>query len=167
MANLTFQLLDKTTHDRASFNCGEDVLNNFLQLYASQSTNTHRSKTFVCVDVANESEILGYYTLVFEQLDLNLIPPNKRRGFAGIVPVLLIARLAVDIQFQHQGVGQLMLMDICRKFLITYEVGGGAGIAVNAKHQKAANYYQRFGFIPAPDDPLTLFLPVGTIQSVF
>lgn len=60
-----------------------------------------------------------------------------------------------------------MLMDIFSKFLIAYEVGGGAGIAVNAKNPAAANYYITFGFIAAPDDPLTLFLPVTTIKSAF
>jgi GNAT superfamily N-acetyltransferase len=165
MANLVFQLLNKKKHDRAAFDCREPALNLFLQKHANQDIGNNKSRTFVCVDSDNQSEILGYYTLVYEHINLELLPANKRRGFAGNAPVLLIARLAVDVCFQNQGLGRFMLMDTFKKFLIAYEVGGGAGIAVNAKNQRVADYYANFGFIAAPDDPLTLFLPVTTIKA--
>lgn len=165
MANLVFQLLDKKKHNRIAFDCNELALNVFLQKHANQDIGNHKSRTFVCVDTTKETQILGYYTLVYEHINLEVLPVNKRRGFAGSAPALLIARLAVDKCFQKQGLGRFMLMDIFKKFLTAYEVGGGAGIAVNAKHSTAANYYATFGFIEAPDDPLTLFLPVTTIKT--
>lgn len=103
MANLVFQLLNKKKHDRAAFDCNESALNAFLQKHANQDIGKHKSRTFVCVDTAKGSEILGYYTLVYEHINLEMLPANKRRGFAGSAPALLIARLAVDIHFQKQG----------------------------------------------------------------
>ena len=118
MANLVFQLLNKKKHDRTAFDCKEPALNSFLQQQANQHIGQHKSRTFVCVDTKNQSEILGYYTLVYEHIDLELLPANKRRGFTGNAPVLLIARLAVDVCFQKQGLGRLMLMDIFKKFAL-------------------------------------------------
>lgn len=167
MANITFQLLDKKNHNRADFDCGEPILNIFLQKNANQDIGHHKSRTFVCIASENSSEILGYYTLVYESFDINQIPKANRRGHKEIAPVLLLARLAVDVQFQHQGLGKLMMLNMFQKFTTSYQVAGGAGIGVNAKNDEVAHFYSKFGFIPSPINPLQLFLPARTLIKGF
>lgn len=167
MATIAFRLLDPNAHDRAAFDCGEPTLNIFLQRNANSALKQGNSRTFACVDVEQPTFILGYYTLVYDKIDLEIIPASARRGFQGSAPILLLARLAIDRHFQSLGLGRLMVGDILAKYVDAYQVAGGAGIVVQAKNNNAAKFYQQVGFIPAESDALKLFLPSKTILMAF
>lgn len=168
MAIISFQLLDKTIHDRNRFGCGRKELDTFLKSQANAAIPLGKSRTFVVIDKQQPSEILGYYALVYDRISLVHIPKKKRRGFAEDIPVILLARLAVDIHFQGQGLSRLMVADVLKKACLAHEVAGGAGIVVKAKNLELSWYYHKtFGFIPSKHDPTILFLPIQTVLNTF
>jgi hypothetical protein len=82
------------------------------------------------------------------------------------LPVARLARLAVDTQFQRQGLGEHLLADaLYRCHRLAGEIGM-VGVIVDAKHEKAKAYYQRFEFETLQDAPLTLWLPVAAIAKL-
>jgi len=74
------------------------------------------------------------------------------------IPGVRLGRLAVDRQYQGTGLGELLLVDALTRAQRIYTEGGGIGLFVDAIDEQAAGYYQRFGFVASPDNPLLLFL---------
>src|SRR5260370_19048407 len=76
------------------------------------------------------------------------------------IPVMLLARLAVDHREQGKGLGKALLKDAILRTLQAAEIAGLKLLLVHAKDEAAADFYRRHGFDPLVDDPLNLFLPV-------
>jgi predicted N-acetyltransferase YhbS len=79
--------------------------------------------------------------------------------------VALIGRLAVDKEFQGQGLGSILLADACQKVVQASAVFAVAAIVVNAKDGSARNFYQNFGFLPFPGQPNRLLLPATPLSG--
>lgn len=153
-------------HQRKPFNCGDADLNHFLQHYARQSHQQGGAKTFVAVEQANPTRILGFYTLAPAALTYTQTPELLRRGLARHdVPGFRLARLAVDLRAQGQGLGgQLLLLAGKRCILASAQVGG-LMLIIDAKNQQVASWYASYGAIPLQDAPLTLVLPLATLKA--
>ena len=78
-----------------------------------------------------------------------------------------LARLAVSKNMQRKGLGAHMIINAMDRVLRVAEHLGIIGFFVDAKDAEAAMYYKQFGFIPLPDNPLELFLPLATIRQAF
>lgn len=78
-----------------------------------------------------------------------------------------LARLAVTNHLQRKGLGSHLLLDAMDRVLRVAEHLGIIGFFIDAKDEKAADYYRQFGFIPLPDNALELFLPLTTIRKAF
>ncbi|WP_374244694.1 GNAT family N-acetyltransferase [Zoogloea sp.] len=146
-------------HDRTKFDCGEAALNLWLAEQSLQQQKRRQSRTFVFVDVANPEVILAYYTLTISEVDGASYP--SRRSQPRRLPVIRLGRLAVSKELQQQGMGEFLLMNAIERANEISNNGGGVALAVDAKNDQAAAFYQRYGFESAPDDPLLLFLPLG------
>lgn len=154
------------THDRASFDCGEPQLNDFLQHHARQSHERGGAKTFVAVPRDDRMRVLGFYSLSPASIDYARTPELVRKGLARYdVPVFRLGRLAVDQGMQGSGLGgQLLLMAGRRCLLVAAEVGGVA-LLIDAKNERAAGWYESYGALPLLDAPRSLLLPLRTIEA--
>lgn len=153
-------------HDRKSFDCGSPDLNDYLKRYARQNHASGGAKTFVAVPPAEPAHILGYYSISPGAIEFARVPANLTRKLGRYdVPVFRLGRLAVERSLQGQGLGgDLLLAAGERALAVTAEVGGVA-LAIDAKDENAARWYERFGALPLQDDPLKLILPLVAIAD--
>ncbi len=157
--------LDKKYHNRADFDCGEIALNEYLKKFASQNAAQDLSRTFVMLSSATDTkQILGYYTLTVGQIDFENLPTDLTKRIPRYpIPIARLARLAVDKKLQGQHLGQILLMDALRRCAKVSQETGIFGIVVDAKHDKAKKFYQKYGFIEINNQPLTLFIRMSTV----
>jgi GNAT superfamily N-acetyltransferase len=153
-------------HDRADFDCGEPALNEFLQLYARRNHDLGGAKTFLAIDDADHKTILGFYTLRPASVEYARTPQIVRRGLGRYdVPVFRLARLAVDRTVQGQSLGGQLLIAAGRRCLLAAAEVGGVALLIDAKNERAANWYAGYGALPLEDNPLTLVLPLETVRA--
>ena len=152
-------------HERAKFDCGEPSLNNYLQRVALQNDERNIGRTFVAVE-AGSPRILGYYTLATGKVTFETMPSNKKLPPHLPVPVVLLGRLAVDESAKGTGLGKWLLLHALWR---TGQIARSAGVyavEVDALHEKAAQFYLKYGFTPLLDDPLHLYLSMKDIEAI-
>lgn len=159
---LTIETLSRP-HNRNAFDCGDELLNHFLQKIARQHIDKGLSKTFVLVDGQQPEEIIAYMTLVVCEVLADHIAHQWAKKYADRIPAAKLARLAVAKDQQRKGYGQLLLIDALQKTVHVSQVMGIAGLFVDAKHKQAQVYYQQFGFLALPEQLDNLFMPISTI----
>jgi GNAT superfamily N-acetyltransferase len=155
------------TKSRSGFDCGVPALNEYLQRFARQNHESGGAKTFVAVGPAAPEVVLGYYTISPGAIAFAKAPAALTRKLGRYeVPVFRLGRLAVSQALQGRGLGgDLLLAAGERASAVAREVGGVA-LAIDAKDDLAAGWYERFGALRLLDDPLKLVLPLDTIRSV-
>jgi GNAT superfamily N-acetyltransferase len=153
-------------HDREAFDCGEEALNEFLRRYARKSHQLGGAKTFLAINDAATKTILGFYSLSPASVDYSRTPEIVRHGLARYdVPGFRLARLAVDRKWQGKGIGGQLLLAAGRRCLLAAAEVGGVVLVIDAKNEKVARWYASYGAVPLLDGPLTLLLPLGTIEA--
>ena len=153
-------------HDREAFDCGEQALNEFLRRYASKSHELGGAKTFVAIDDADNMTILGFYSLSPASVEYARTPEMVRHGLARHdVPGFRLARLAVDRRLQGQGLGGQLLLAAGRRCLRASAEVGGVVLVIDAKNERVAAWYAGYGAVPLLDAPLSLMLPLSTIET--
>ena len=152
-------------HDREAFDCGEEALNEFLRRYARKSHERGGAKTFLSIEDADKT-IVGFYSLSPASVDDARTPEIVRHGLARYdVPGFRLARLAVDRRFQGQGIGGQLLLAACRRCLLAAAKVGGVVLVIDAKNEKVPSWYASYGAVPLLDAPLTLLLPLATVEA--
>lgn len=150
-------------HNVESFDCGAEELNRFLIRYAWQNQQAGASQTYV--GLVGEL-VIGYHTLAVGQVSHEGAPERLARGLARHpIPIMLLARLAVDKAWQGQGAGRSLLKDALQRTLQAADIAGIRGVAVHAKDAVARGFYEHFNFVPSPTDPLHLFLLLKDIKA--
>lgn len=153
-------------HDCAGFDCGVPPLNEYLQRYARQNHASGGAKTFVAVSPDSPTTILGFYTMAPGAIDFGKVPEAARRGLGRHeVPVFRMGRLAVSLARQGQGLGGELLIAAGERALAVAEAVGGVALAIDAKDERAAQWYERLGALRLRDDPQKLVLPLATIAA--
>ena len=153
------------SHDRKAFDCGDLELNGFLHRHARQSHEKGGAKTFLAVSDPDRS-ILGYYSLAPASVSYARTPEIARRGLARHeVPGFRLARLAVHLAAQGQGLGGQLLLMAGRRCLRAAAEVGGVLLIIDAKNERVSAWYASYGAIPLQDTPLTLVLPLTLIEA--
>lgn len=153
-------------HDRKSFDCGSRVLNEYLERYARQNHESGGAKTFVAVLPTDPTRVLGYYSISPGAIEFARVPAKLTRKLGRYeVPVFRLGRLAVGLSVQGRGLGGDLLLSAGIRALSVATQIGGVALAIDAKDDRAANWYERFGASRLLDDPLKLVLPLGTIAA--
>lgn len=153
-------------HDRAAFDCGDFDLNLYLQRYARQNHASGGAKTFVAVNPAQPARILGYYSLSPGSLDYARTPAMAKRGLGRYdVPVFRLGRLAVDRLIQRAGLGGALLLAAAQRCMAVAEQVGGVALLIDAKDDRAAQWYERYGALRLDDAPLSLVLPFTIVAK--
>jgi GNAT superfamily N-acetyltransferase len=135
-------------HTIEGFDCGKPALNEWLLHHAQQAQGSGSAKTFV---VGENNCVVGYFSLTVGQVDSLEAPERIRKGMGQYpIPVVILARLAVNRQDQGRGIGVGMLQDSIRRTLLIAEQAGIRAILTHPIDDDAARFYTRFGFIASP-----------------
>lgn len=161
---LRIELLSRR-HNREGFDCGNPELNDYLRHTARQHTDKGLSRTEVLADDKTPTEILGYVTVSLAEIITDTLPPRYAKKYPAQAHGVKLARLAVAQSRQREGLGALMMIHAMRRALQVADSAGIVGLFVDAKDEAASRYYRRFGFLPLPDDPHKLFLPLATLRQ--
>jgi GNAT superfamily N-acetyltransferase len=153
-------------HDRATFDCGQPKLNEWLRQRAGQFHRKDLARTFVAVQ-PSRNFVGGYYSLSSHQVVYEALPDDEAKGLPSIdVPVVLLGRLAVDRRVQGQGLGSFLLIDALRRVQYLGEQMGIRAVEVDAIDETARTFYLKFGFKALLDDRFHLFLPMRVIREL-
>lgn len=149
-------------HDLSSFDCGQKDLNGWLQSRAMASEG--RSARTMVLPIGNR--VIGYYCLATGAVDRANLPNAKtKQNMPETVPVLVLGRLAVDINYQNRGFGGGLLKDAMKRALSASQIAGARALIVHAVDEKTCQFYRSYGFLKSPTNPLTLILPIETIVA--
>lgn len=152
-------------HDRKAFDCGTPELNEYLRRHARQNHESGGSKTFVAVAPQAPETVLGYYSIGPASLAFATVPGTLTKGLGRYeVAAFRLARLAVALPAQGQGLGGDLLLAAGARAVAVAAQAGGAALVIDAKDDRAARWYARFGAMPLLDNgPLSLILPLKTV----
>ena len=154
--------LDARLHDRASFQCGEPALDEYLRKYAVQQSAKGLSSIFVLIDDASPSKILGFYTLSAAQIGTDQLSDVEKKKLPRYpIPCFRMGRLARSNDHRGGGLGAVLLglaVDRCLKARVHV---GAYALLVDAKSEKASVFYRHYGFRVCVDSPMSLYLPLG------
>jgi len=154
-------------HDRKAFDCGEASLNQYLDRYANQDVRRRFNRVFVASPPGEPQLVIGYYSLSAGSLAAADLPAKFRRRLPRYpVPVVLLGRLAVAKPHQGKGLGGILIADALQRIALASQVMAVYAVIVDALNERAAEFYQQFGFIRLPNQPLKLFLPMETITRM-
>ena len=161
------ELLDKK-HNRKDFDCGKELLNDYLKTQARQDVKRKLSACFVLAD--SETKVIqGYYTLSNNSIPLSSFSEqiqNKLPKSYKSIPTTLLGRLAIDKKYQGNGIGKILLIDaLKRSYGISNEIGS-FGIIVDPIDDEAKGFYKKYDFIELPDSG-KMFIATQTLKELF
>lgn len=150
-------------HELAGFDCGKPPLNDFLLKYALQNQASGGARTYV---LTRGNRVIGYYSLAPASVVPEDAPTRVMKGQGRYpVPVILMARFALDSNEQGKGLGKALFRDALRRALAGAEAIGGRAFLVHAKDEEARAFYLKFGMEESPTNPLHLFLLFKDIRQ--
>lgn len=164
-ARFAIEALSKA-HDRSTFTCGNERIDAYFRTTVSQDIKRDYATCFVARELTTD-RIAGFYTLSSSNVPLTDVPSELTRKLPRYptVPAVLIGWLGRHINYSGQGLGEILLLDAIRT-IATAPIGAHAVFA-DVIDEKAAGFYEAFGFIPLLERPRTLYLPLATAQSLF
>lgn len=149
-------------HALGRFNCGVPSLNDWLRKRALPNQASGASRTYV---VCDDERVVAYDALVASAVVLDSATGKVRRNMPDPIPMIVLGRLAVDVDYQGQGLGRGLLQDAGRRVLQAAAEVGIRGLMVHAIDDSAKAFYQRLGFNVCPLDPMTLMITVAELGT--
>ena len=157
-------------HRLEEFDCGKPALTDWLLRHARQAQGSGSARTFI---VSNGDRVAGYFSLTVGQIDTLEAPERIRRGMGQYpIPLVILARLAVDLDYQGRGLGFSMLQDAIHRTVAITDQAGIRALLTHPIDESAEAFYRHFGFesTPANEQQLILLLKdarrfAGTPQS--
>jgi GNAT superfamily N-acetyltransferase len=159
--------LDPAVHRREVFHCESSELTEFLRKRARKEMDVRTSACFVLVSLQDPQRIAGFYTLSAAEISATTLPESFTRRLPRYpqVPVTLLGRVARDLAFRGEGIGDILLQDaLARALTLSGEIGS-IGVITDSKDQRAAEFYKEFGFQPLTGN--RMFLPMTEISQLF
>jgi len=150
------------SHRLDDFECGEAVLDDWLKRRAMANQLSGASRTFVVTD--RDGGVRGYYAMAAGAVSHHVATGSVRRNMPDPVPVMVLARLAVDRQAQGMHLGASLLRDAVSRAVAVSHNAGVRAILVHALHERAKQFYEHYGFQVSPVDPMTLMLRLARIK---
>ncbi|MBX7131189.1 MAG: GNAT family N-acetyltransferase [Fimbriimonadaceae bacterium] len=152
------------SHDFLDFDCGKEPLNTFLVRHALANQANGSARTFVGLD---SKRVIGYYSLTVGSLLYDEAPERMAKGLAKHpIPILLMARFAVDLGYQGQGVGKGLFKDALKRCLSVSREAGVRAFMVHAKDDEARRLYLRFGMLECPTNSLHLYFLLKDVERL-
>lgn len=151
------------SHRLDDFACGEAVLDDWLQRRALSNQASGATRTFVVA--VEDGQVRGYYAMAAGAVAHQLVTSGVRRNMPDPVPVMVLARLAVDRRAQGLHLGAALLQDAVNRAVAVSQNAGVRALLVHALHEKARQFYEHYGFQPSPTHPLTLMLRLSSVKA--
>jgi len=150
-------------HGFSDFDCGIASLNDYLRKYAYLNHQNRSARTYVAT---RGERVVGYYTLAAGSVRRDEAPRRVAQGLGQYpVPVILLARLAVDQGEQGRGLGKALLRDAILRALQASDIIGSRALLTHAKDERARAFYSKFGFEPSPVNEFHLYLLMKDIKK--
>ncbi|MGP0005685.1 MAG: GNAT family N-acetyltransferase [Acidimicrobiales bacterium] len=151
------------THQVLAFDSGRPELDDWLKRHALAAQKMDSARTFVA---ARSSRVVGYFSLTMGSVLREEAPKALVRGIPAYpVPMVLVARLAVDRVDQRAGLGTRLLAEALRMAVSAGEAAAARLIVVDALDEQAAGFYRRHGFVAPLDNPLRLFRRMKDVRA--
>jgi len=151
------------THNVDEFTCGESSLDDWLKRRALTNQLSGASRTFVVTDP--DGRVRGYYAMAAGAVSHQAATSNVRRNMPNPVPVMVLARLAVDQRSQGIKLGAALLQDAVRRAVSVSQNAGVRALLVHALHDRAKQFYEHYGFQESPQHPMTLTLRISSVKA--
>ena len=153
-------------HDTSEFDCGSEAQTKWLRKYAPQAQAAETSAVYV-VSLASSRRVVGYFALAAGSVEPSEAPERVTKGAGRYrIPVILLARLGVDVGEQGRGLGKALLKEV---LLRTSEAAGTVGaraLLIHAESEAARAFYEHLAeFEPSPTDPLHLYLLMKDLRA--
>ncbi len=149
-------------HEIGDFRSGEASLDDWLKRRARANQMSGASRTYV---VCEEKRVVGYYALASGVVTVVSAPGRFRRNMPNPIPVAVLARLAVDRDWQGRGIGRALFRDAARRVGHAAETIGIRGIVVHAISAQAKSFYLALGFDASPSEPMTLMVTLSDVRT--
>lgn len=157
-------LLDET-HDVDGFSCGKPQMDRWLRHHALKNQALNATRTYVTCE---GKVVRGYFSIAPSSVEFINIPPRFQDGLARYpVPVILLARLAVDEALHGQGIGASLLYEALHRALQASRAIGGVAVVVDALDEQARAFYEKYDFERSPTDEMQLLLLMLDIATTF
>lgn len=150
-------------HGTDGFDSGKASLDDWLKRRALRNQIDGASRTYVVA--ANDGAVRAYYALAAGSVMPEQATGAVRRNMPTPVPVIILARLAVDRSLQGQGVGRALLKDALLRTLQAADMIGVRAMLIHALDEDAAAFSEKFGFVRSPMDPLVLMMPLKAVRD--
>jgi GNAT superfamily N-acetyltransferase len=147
----------------STFDSGEPVLDDWLRRRARQNESSGASRTFV---VRAGNKVAGYYSLAVGAVAHAEVPGRIKRNMPDPIPVMILGRLAVDKAFQGRGIGAGLLRDAVLRTVQAGEIAGIRAILVHAISESAKRFYESYGFVPSPVEPVTVMITLAEARKI-
>lgn len=170
-----FVKLDKSLHDRASFDCGNSELNAFLQTQAAKHMDAGISKTLLLpsshVPLANgKLPIAAFYTVAPSTIKKSNLPVHLAKKLPHYpVPVFLLAQMAVHNEHKGKGIGKITLIQALQYLHRVNEYMPAYAVIVDCINADIEGFYLQYGFkvLCQHNNRTRMFLPMKTIVQLF
>ncbi len=150
-------------HDVESFDCGKTPLDDFLKRFALTNQRGGGSRTYV---IAREWKVIGYYSLAPGSVELEQALPRVMKGLPRHpVPVVLLARLALEQSEHGKGLGKHLLLNAFKRAVAGADVIEGSALLIHAKDEEAKQFYMKFDAEPSITDPMHLFILMKDLRK--
>lgn len=135
-------------HDTTAFRCGEDSLDSWLIEHAHNDISRGTARVWIWLEATGR--VLAYYSLSASKVSREDVPTKIGRGGPIEIPAVLVGRLALDRSLQGQNLGEVLLADALSRIVDATRTVGARLVVVDALHEKAAAFYERYGFRRVP-----------------
>jgi len=166
LASLTIEKFDGARHDRNSFSCGVERIDNFLRISASKYVKDDNGRIYVALQP--DGKLVGFHALGPHAIDVSEFDDaTKKRlppGWA-TVPAFYLSMLGVDRSMQAKGLGTYLIGDVFHRCLAASDIIGGRFIVLDAINEMAAALYARLGFQTLPSHPGRMIISMAKVRA--
>jgi GNAT superfamily N-acetyltransferase len=152
-----------TNHQIGDFSSGVFSLDEWLKRRALANQASGAARTFV---VCEADKVVGYYALASGAVNVAAAAGRFRRNMPDPIPVVVLARLAIDRTYQGRSLGRALVRDAARRVVHAADAIGIRGIIVHAISDDAKAFYLALGFEPSPIEPMTLMVTLTDIRKI-
>lgn len=149
-------------HNLDAFDSGVASLDEWLKRRARANQAGGATRTYV---VADDSRVIAYYALASSNIATREASGRFRRNMPDPVPVVTLARLAVDRDFQKLGLGRALVQDAAKRVIAAADIIGIRGMIVHAISEEAKDFYLALGFLPSPTSDMTLMISLTELRA--
>ena len=152
----------QSSHDISSFDCGNPLLNDWLKRRALAN---HSGGATRCYVVTQANAVVAYYAMSAGAVAASQATGNVKRNMPDPIPVMVLARLAVDRRAQGIHLGASLLLDAVDRAIAVSQQAGVRALLVHALHERAKHFYEHHGFQVSPANSMTLMLRLSSVNA--